>query len=321
LNIQQPSQPTGVFNFSTLFSDLPGVTGTGNALASFLLGQVNTFSIDLQQRAIQPRARIQEYFFQDDWKALRRLTVNAGVRYTLNFPSTEETNQGAIFNLQTKKLDYLGKEGFSRSGRSLHKLDFGPRLGLAYRVTDTTVVRSGYAVVFIEISGCTTPFCNPQFPFLQTATQRTLDNLNPAFVLSKGPSIAPASLTPDAGLGQGVFTVDRGLGSGYVQQWNLAIQRQIAGDLVFEAAYAGNKITHICIPDTNINQLTVNQLKLGNALLATVENPFSGIIPRQSSLGNPTIPVGQLLRPFPQFTSVTFFRNNVGNTHYDALQV
>ena len=86
-------------------------------------------------------------------------------------------------------------------------------------------MRSGYGLVWIELAGITTPFINPQFPFLQTVTQRTLDNLTPAFTLAQGPSVAPLPLTADAGLGQGVFTVDRDLGAGYAQQWNLAVQR------------------------------------------------------------------------------------------------
>jgi hypothetical protein len=321
LDIIQPPQPTGVFNFSTVGTDLPGITGTGNALASFLLGQVNTFSIDLQQKVIRPRAHIQEYFLQDDWKASRNLTVNAGLRYTLNFPSTEVDNQGAVFNRSTQQLDYLGRNGFPESARELHKANFGPRLGLAYRIGDKTVVRSGYALVWIEQSGITTPFTNPQFPYIQTATNRTLDSVNPAFVLSKGPSVPPASLTPDAALGQGAFTVDRDLGSGYVQQWNLTMEREIANNLVLAIAYSGNKITHIGIPDTNINQLTVEQLQAGSALTKSVTNPYYGLIPRQSSLGNPTISAAQLLKPYPKFTTVSFFRNNVGNSHYDSMQV
>jgi hypothetical protein len=321
LDIIQPPQPTGVFNFSTLFTDLPGVAGTGNALASFLLGQVNTFSIDLQQKVIRPRAHIQEYFIQDDWKAARSLTVNAGLRYTLNFPSTEVDNQGAIFNLATQQLDYLGKSGFPDSGRELHKGNFGPRLGFAYRLTEKTVLRSAYGLTWIEMAGITTPFINPQFPFIQTATNRTLDSINPAFTLSKGPGVPPASLTPDAGLGQGVFTVDRSLGSGYVQQWNLTIERELTNSLIVEIAYSGNKITHLGIPDSNINQLTVDQLQGGNTLLKNVANPYYGTIPRQSSLGNPTISTAQLLKPYPMFSNVSFFRNNVGNSHYDSMQI
>jgi hypothetical protein len=222
--------------------------------------------------------------------------------------------------LQTQQLDYLGQNSFSESARRLHKLDLGPRLGIAYRLNDNTVVRAGYGVIWIEMAGITTPFTIPQFPFIQAVSQRTLDNINPAFVLSSGPSVTPIPPTPDAGLGQGVFTVDRDLGSGYAQQWNFTVQRELAKNMVVELAYAGSKITHVGIPDTNINQLTVEQLALGPALLQRVPNPFFGQIPCSSSLGDPTIPLAQLLKPFPRFTNVTFYRSNVGNTNYNALQ-
>jgi hypothetical protein len=328
LDVIQPPSPAGNFTFSPLFTNsqaLPTIGSalssfTGNALASFLLGQVQTFSIDLQQKVLRPRAHDQEYFIQDDFKASSRLTINAGLRYTLNFPSTDADNQSAVFNLQTQQLDYLGQNGNSRSARQLHKGDFGPRLGIAYRLKDKTVLRAGYGVIWIEMAGITTPFTTPQFPFIQTVSQRTLDNITPAFVLSTGPSVAPVGLTPDAGLGQGVFTVDSDLGSGYAQQWNFAIQRELTKNMVVEVAYAGSKITHVGIPDTNINQLTASQLAIGAPLLVRVTNPFFGQIPRSSSLGDPTIPLAQLLKPFPRFTNVDFYRNNVGNTNYNALQ-
>ena len=53
-----------------------------------------------------------------------------------------------------------------------------------------------------------------------------------------------------------------------------------------EIAYAGSKGTHIGVPDTNINQLTVEQLALGNALLQRVPNPCFGVVPPSSSLGD-----------------------------------
>ena len=319
LNVVQPPSPTGLFVFSSVFSDLPGVANTGTPLASFLLGQVQTFSIDLQQQPICNRARFEEYFVQDDWKVTDRLTLNLGTRYTLNVPSTEVNDQAAVFNLETQQIDFLGRDGVPRSARRLHALNFGPRAGAVARVTDRMVVSGGYGLVWIEQSGITTPFTTPVFPFLQTVSQRTLDNLTPAFALANGPTVAPIPLTPGAGLGQGVFAVDATLGSGYVQQWNVSVQREVAAQTSLEVSYIGSAITHVGIPDTNLNQLTVDQLARGAALLQRVPNPFFGIVPRSSSLGDPTTSVAQLLRPYPQYTSVSLYRNNVGTTSYRGV--
>ena len=315
LNVIQPPSPTGAFAFNAIGSDLPGTANTGTPLASFLLGQVQTFSIDLQQDPIQERASFQEYFVQDDWRVSDKFTVSPGLRYTLNFPSTEINGQTAVFNPVTQLLEYPGDEPV----RPLKKNNFGPRLGLAYRLTDKTLVSAGYGMVWVEMAGITTPFTTPSFPFLQTVTQRALDAVNPAFVLQNGPTVAPLAPTPTAGLGQGVFGVDATLGSGYVQQWNASVQRELASRLTIEVSYAGSTITHVGIPDTNINQLTVEQLAQGAPLLTRVENPYFGIIPRSSSLGDPTIPVAQLLKPFPQFTTVSLYRNNVGTTEYQGV--
>ena len=323
LDAVQPPNPTGNFAFSTLFTNQGGATSssTGSSLASFLLGQVNTFSIDLQSSTIRPRAHIAEFFLQDDWKATPRLTVNAGLRWTLNFPSTEAHDQGAVFNLATQQYQYLGKDGFSRSARELHYGNFGPRLGFSYLATPKMVVRSSYGLIFIEQTGITTPFTTPQFPFLQTVQQATLDSIHPAFALSGGPSVAPIPLTADAGLGQGVFTVNRKLGSGYVQQWNLAVQHELARDLAIEIAYTGSVITRVGIPDTNLNQLTVAQLAQGSSLTATTPNPYYGQIPVSSSIGGRNVPVAQLMKPYPRFLTVSSFRKNTGRTNYNAAEV
>ena len=149
--------------------------------------------------------------------------------------------------------------------RPLKKNNFGPRLGVVYRLTDKTIVSAGYGLVWIEMAGITTPFTTPTFPFLQTVSQRALDTITPAFVLQNGPSVAPIAPTPTAGLGQGVFAVDGTLGSGYVQQWNVSVQRELTTNTTVEAAYVGSNITHVGIPDTNLNQLTVEQLAHGRA--------------------------------------------------------
>jgi len=317
LDVIQPPSPTGSFAFNAIGSDLPGAAGTGTPLASFLLGQVQNFSIDLQTSEIRERARFQEYFVQDDWKVSDRLTLNPGLRYTLNFPSTEINGQTAVFNLQTQHLEYPGTSPV----RPLKKNNFGPRFGAVYRLTDKTILSSGYGLVWIEMAGITTPFTTPTFPFLQTVSQRALDTINPAFALANGPSVAPLAPTPNAGLGQGVFAVDNTLGSGYVQQWNVSLQRELTTNTTMEIAYVGSNITHVGIPDSNLNQLSVDQLALGSALLERVPNPYFGLVPRSSSLGDPTIPVAQLLKPYPAYTTVSLYRNNVGTTRYQGLEL
>ena len=317
LNAIQPPSPTGSFAFNALGSDLPGVAGTGTPLASFLLGQVQTFSIDLQHAPVQERAHFQEYFIQDDWRVSSHLTVSPGLRYTLNFPSTEINGQVAVFNLRSKQLEYPG----TRAVRPLKRNNAGPRLGAVYRLTDKTIVSSGYGLVWIEMAGLTTPFTTPTFPFLQTVSQRALDTTSPAFILQNGPTVAPLAPTPYAGLGQGVFAVDGSLGSGYVQQWNVAFQRALTPNTMVEVTYVGSQVTHVGIPDTNLNQLTADQLARGASLLERVPNPFFGIIPRSSSVGDPMIPVAQLLKPFPEYTTVSRYRNNVGTTRYHGLEL
>jgi hypothetical protein len=317
LNVIQPPSPTGSFTFNAIGGDLPGVANTGTPLASFLLGQVQSFSIDLQQKPIQERAHFQEYFVQDEWKVSNRLTLNPGLRYTLNFPSTEINGQTAVFDLATRQLTYPGDEPV----RPLKKDNFGPRFGAVYQLTDRTILSAGAGIVWIEMAGITTPFTTPTFPFLQTVSQRALDALTPAFVLQNGPTVAPLQPTASAGLGQGVFAVDGTLGSGFVEQWNASAQRSLTPNTTLEVAYVGSTIVHVGIPDSNLNQLTADQLALGPALLQRVPNPYFGIVPRSSSLGDPTITVAQLLKPYPEYTTVSLYRNNVGTTRYDGLEV
>jgi hypothetical protein len=306
LDVVGPQNPAGAFTFTT--------AGTGNAFASLLLGQVNAFTIDVQRQPLQERAHIAEFFAGDEWKVSDRLQLNIGTRYTLNFPSTEVHNQGAVFNLQTQVLD------FPRTARKLECCNFGPRIGLAYRIADSWVVRSGYGMIWFEQSGITTPFTLPQFPFVQTLGQQSQDNVHAAFVLANGPTVQVTAPDPNSGLGQGVFGANRNQGSGYSQQWNFTIQKTFGQNLNFEAGYLGSKNTRLGVPDANINQLPDRLLSLGSALLAPVANPFFREIPASSTIGGPTITAQQLLRPFPRFTAVALFRNNIGNSTYHAVQ-
>jgi hypothetical protein len=316
LDVLQPPSPTGAFQFdsvltSGLTADGAPVANTGSALASFLLGQVQSFSIDAQKQPLKPRAAISEFYLQDDWNVHRRLALNLGVRYTLNWPSTEANDRAAVFSLDTQHLDFMGKNGVPRSARDLERANFAPRLGLALRLTETSALRAGYGLTWIEQAGITTPFTTPLFPFIQTLGQRSLDNRTPAFLLSSGPAVTITEPKPNSGLGQGVFGVQRDNGSGYAQQWNLMLQKTMSDVWSLEAGYLGSKLTRLGVPDTNLNQLRVEQLALGSDLTRHVPNPFA---PGQ------TVAYQQLLRPYPRFTAVTLYRNNVGHSTYHSFQ-
>lgn len=297
LDILQPPSPTGLFQFNSVL--------TGNSFASFLLGQVQSFQIDQQPEVLGPRASIAEFFVQDDFRASRRLSMNLGVRYTLNFPSTVAGDRGAVFNLDTQRLNFLGRNGFPRSARSLEWGNFGPRVGLSYLVTPSLVGRAGYGMTWIEQAGITTPFTTPMFPFIRTLQQRSQDNLSAAFQLSDGPSIAAGPIDENSGLGQGVFAVQRNQKSGYAQQWNLTIQKTLGEHWSVEAGYLGSKLTNLGVPDVNINQLPAPLLALGSQLTEQV-----GGVTRQ-----------QLLRPYPRFATIALYRNNVGHSTYHSGQV
>ncbi len=323
LNTIAPPNPTGSFAFTTTGTNTQSTSTTtttgGNPLASFLLGQVDTFSIDLQTSKLRPRDHIQEYFLQDDFRVSGRLTLNIGARYTLHFPSTEKNNRGAIFNLTTQQLDYVGTNGNSKSARQLHYGNVAPRLGLTFAADAKTLIRSGFGIVFIDQSGITTPFTVPQFPFIQNVQQATSDSITSPFALQNGPTVSPIALTPSAGLGQSVYTSNRTAGSGYAEQWNLAFQRSITQNLSVDIAYVGSHIVHVGIPDSNLNQLTVAQLQAGGASLQTkVANPYAGQLP--GTLGAATISNAQLLKPYPRFQNVATYRNNSGTTNYTAIE-
>jgi hypothetical protein len=106
-----------------------------------------------------------------------------------------------------------------------------------------------------------------------------------------------------------------------VQQWNVSVQRELTTNTSVEAAYLGSRINHVGIPDSNLNQLTVDQLALGSTLTQRVTNPYYGIVPPSSSLGDPTITRAQLLKPYPDYTTVSLYRNNVGTTRYQGFAV
>ena len=175
-------------------------------------------------------------------------------------------------------------------------------------------------MVWIEKAGITTPFTTPVFPFLQTVSQRTLDNIVPAFTLADGPRVEPIPLTPDAGLGQGVFAVDRDLGSGYVQQWNASLQRELTaehrrrGGLRRLEDHPRRHSRHQPEP-ADRRSARARARRCCSACRIRTSAPSRAR--RRSAIRR--FRVAQLLRPYPQYTTVSLYRNNVGTTIYHGF--
>jgi len=135
------------------------------------------------------------------------------------------------------------------------------------------------------------------------------------FNLPTGNSLG-ASTFLGLGVGEGVFIDYR---SPYMQQWNLNVQRELPGRIVFEAAYIGSKGTRLLAGESGVplSQLPESFLSLGTQLQDQVPNPFFGIITNPSSpLRFQTVSRGRLLRPYPQYNGVNAFRVPYGYSIY-----
>jgi hypothetical protein len=166
------------------------------------------------------------------------------------------------------------------------------------------------------------------------------NNLTPFNTLSN-PFPAGVTVPPGAsgglltGVGQSITAGIAAIGSvpafkdGLNQQFSTGFQFLLPGDISLQASYVGNNVQHLPITNfnstsggRNIDSYPVADLALGNLLNSKVANPFYGVLTNStSSLSQPTIPLSQLLLPFPQFTGITQSSLALGRSHYNALQI
>ena len=280
-------------------------------------------------------------YIEDDWKATPRLTLNLGLRYDRNIPWTERFNRFADFSatatspLQVAGLPtlrgglvYPGVNGVPRTLFDEEKRDFAPRLGFAFSVSHSTVIRGGYGIFYGPTTGGGfNGLAVPNVGFLaSTPWVGTIDGVTPTNLMSNPfpngfifPTGSSQGLATD--LGEGIDGFDRHRPNPYSEQWNLDIQHNISHNLIADVAYAGSHGVHL-VYDYAANTLPDQDLALGDQLLAQVSNPFYGVLPASSPLGAPTISQEQLLLPYPQFTYADFGGDTFwGASDYDALEV
>ncbi len=356
-----PNRSAGIFNFGRAFTQGPNATTVsatgGHDFASFLLGTPNNGTADINASpALQ--ATYHSVFFQDDWKATSRLTLNLGIRMEHENGTSDRFNRGnagldfataspvesraqanyarspipelAALNVKGG-LRFLATDATPREHLNMPAVLWAPRAGYAYRLANWMVLRGGYGIFYAP-----NVVSNYRLDGFSLATQMvtSLDNNLTPFHTLRNPF--PNGLVQPPGAAGGLLTaVGQSLTAGgaspgnflpnYLpglnQQFSQGFQLVLPGDFSIQAAYVGSLNQRLTV-SRNINQYPDQFLPLTTRLNARVPNPFAGVITDPTSaLSQPTTTVLQLLRPFPQYTGVTQSSLPLGRSWYHSLQL
>ena len=249
-----------------------GPSGGGLGIASFMLGEVTSFqryvsnSLDAGERQWRTF-----YYGEDTWKVTPKLTVNYGLRWEIYYPQTVTgKDKGGWLDIHTGEMLVAGENGVSLRGPIENSFkNLAPRLGIAYQIDSKTVVRMGYGRSFdVGMFGSIFGHSVTQnLPVLGTQSLQPSNNWDQVFNLSTGPQpLDPSTILDQQPLGPtGNHLFPNGIRAWIypdrmrlptVDAWNATIQRQITSTFSLEAAYVGNKGTHIFVgegPSFDIN--------------------------------------------------------------------
>ncbi|MGI8958798.1 MAG: carboxypeptidase regulatory-like domain-containing protein [Bryobacteraceae bacterium] len=352
INYTQPGVPAGYFVYDFTGTSQQPFSGGGDALASFLVG--NGGPGTWGQYEIPNLVSTQSFqaggFIQDNWKVNKKLTVNIGMRYDLDFPRTERYNRmnaldpSVVSPVQAPGLGTLhGGEIFASSrnrspGYKTAWNDLGPRLSIAYQPIEKTVIRAGYGIYYSTVrsgaagtGGTGYQGYDENTPWINTYQN---DGVTPWGRLSNpfptGVKLPPGGqlgLLNDVGFGAAgpIPSIDSAVP--YEQSWSFGIERELPGNFLVDANYIGKAGHHLYFGGAGglnylgpqIEHYSSQQIA---ALNTYVPNPFSGIITDpSSSLSSPTVQASQLQLPFPQFTGFSGDEPPWANSIYNALQL
>ena len=215
--------------------------------ASFLLGYPDATDTPEGIPLTFPRQNRYAAYFQDDWKATQRLTVNLGVRYEYNTVATDvkglwrsldftQTVNGMptlVPNIRTPYHFY-----------DPEKRMFQPRIGLAYRLSEKTVIRTGYGIYYNvhQLNNYTILNLNPPLSgsaaFTTNASNGVITDTNP--VTSQNPF---GTLDPRSRINAN--TLNRHDYEPRLHQWSFGVQRQLPWQSVLDVGYVGSKGVHL----------------------------------------------------------------------------
>jgi Carboxypeptidase regulatory-like domain len=303
------------------FTGLSSANIGGNPQADYLLGITGLAIHDqtFDGPTTGRRWKIYRPFVEDNWRVTPALTLNLGLAWDMTTPITEAHGRLANYVPATGALLIANQNGVSGSaGVNMDWTALEPRIGATWKVfgSDKTVLRAGFALFHDSAwsQGAQGLWQNPPFlgesdafasagcAFATSYCATALGQKPSGISLSSGFQAIPSP--PSAGTFTGSFyTEPTDLKLGRVQQYNVNIERQLVGNLVLTAGYAGSRGTHILVAGNDLN--TGSPSACG-----TVASYTLGCLPS----GAPYVP------PYGTFDTISLF-GDVGKTNYDSLQI
>ena len=354
----------GKSSSSDTYSSATGAT-YGSGLADLEMGLANTGSIGINTGAFNERASYHALYFQDDFRASDKLTINLGLRYEYELGEREANNQMAVgFDQNASYIDpitgttmhgglaFAGVNGYPIHTANQSHTKFSPRVGVAYQIRRGTVLQAGFGVFYApEAVAAFTPGYSQSSSYAAgtggniTAPISASQMGTGAYLSNPFNGTTTGALVPPSGntlgnltsLGNTISVVDFNRRDPLVEQYSAKIEHQLPWATVLTFGYAGAHAKNFPLA-VNINQLsdgTMAQLAANAAAGSTTT--FTGAAPTDpyyyptvsngttnyttgSITSNSTIPTGQLLLPFPQFSTVTL-SESAGYSLYNAFNL
>jgi hypothetical protein len=232
---------------------------SGFAAADFLLGRPISFEQQNDQVGVT-RDNYLGWYFQDNIKVSPRLTVSLGLRYEIAFAPIEGNDRTSVFvggsTARSQRfvnappgLLFWGDPGVPRSGRSTDYKQFGPRVGIAWTLTNDrrTVLRTGYGIYYSPTQQNTEGQYSNKQPWVNRIQVQTPASTRDPWANYPGGNPFPSEsgnsdfLFRDAT----IFTYAGNYRERQMHQWRLGIERELAKDYLFSVAYVGSKSTHL----------------------------------------------------------------------------
>jgi hypothetical protein len=329
-----PTSALGNFTFSaayTQFDAQQAASAAGNSVASMLLGYPASGNSPINPHYYY-RNNYAGVFLQDDWRLTAKLTLNAGIRWDYESPITEaglQQNRGfdatspnpfVVPGMQLKGgllfVDDANPRPFTQDWNNIQ-----PRAGATYQLNEKTVLRGGYGLGYLPTFD--TGLANG-YSLATTFVSSVDGGITPSGKLSNP---YPAGLSQPVGSSLGLATLvgngytyqNQGRTIPYVHQFSVGVQRELPWKVVLDASLVGSRTRGYQVAK-GINEITEAQLATGTAMLVQVPNPFAGLLPG-TAMNGATVPLQQLVRPYPQFTGITEDRRPIGEIDYNSLQV